>query len=102
MSEEKASNERLEDVRLEEKDVVDDVLSDPTAEKKLLRKIDRHLIPPLAVLYLLAFLDRTNIGNARIQGLTEDLRQRGNDYNVALFVSTEDIWKQFAVNKDLC
>ncbi|KAF2177930.1 MFS general substrate transporter [Zopfia rhizophila CBS 207.26] len=59
---------------------------DPAAEKKLLWKCDLHVLPPLFVLFLLAFLDRTNIGNARIQGLTEDLHMRGNDYNVALFV----------------
>lgn len=35
---------------------------DPVAEKKLLRKIDLHLIPVLWFLYMLAFLDRTNIG----------------------------------------
>jgi hypothetical protein len=34
----------------------------PVAEKKLLRKCDLHVLPPLAVLFLLAFLDRTNIG----------------------------------------
>lgn len=35
---------------------------DPIVEKKLLRKIDLHLLPPLFVLFLMAFLDRTNIG----------------------------------------
>jgi hypothetical protein len=33
----------------------------------------------------LAFLDRTNIGNAKIQGMTESLNMSGHDYNVALF-----------------
>ena len=36
---------------------------DPLAEKKLLRKVDLHLIPMLFLLFLMAFLDRTNIGN---------------------------------------
>jgi hypothetical protein len=35
---------------------------DPVAEKKLLRKCDIRVLPPLFVLFLLAFLDRTNIG----------------------------------------
>lgn len=35
-------------------------------EKKLLRRIDWHVVPWLAVLYLLNFLDRGNIGNARV------------------------------------
>ena len=35
-------------------------------ERKLLRRIDWHVVPWLAVLYLLNFLDRGNIGNARV------------------------------------
>lgn len=35
---------------------------DAVAEKKLLRKCDIRVLPPLFVLFLLAFLDRTNIG----------------------------------------
>ncbi|KAL3425445.1 high-affinity nicotinic acid transporter [Phlyctema vagabunda] len=54
--------------------------------RKLLRKMDRHLVPFLAVLYLLSFLDRTNIGNARLFGLEADLGMEGLDYNIALAV----------------
>jgi hypothetical protein len=35
---------------------------DPDAEKKLLLKCDLYVLPPLFVIFLLAFLDRTNIG----------------------------------------
>lgn len=35
---------------------------DPEVEKRVRRKLDMHLIPLLAALYLLAFLDRSNIG----------------------------------------
>lgn len=35
-------------------------------EKKLLRKLDWALVPWLSFLYLLSFLDRTSIGNARV------------------------------------
>lgn len=35
---------------------------DQEAEKKLLWKCDLRILPPLFVLFLLAFLDRTNIG----------------------------------------
>lgn len=38
-------------------------------ERKLLRKIDLHLIPWLSILYLLSFLDRTSIGNAKVRVL---------------------------------
>jgi hypothetical protein len=52
-------------------------------EKSLLWKIDYHLIPILFALYMFAFLDRVNIGNAKIQGLTTDLKMSGAMYNVA-------------------
>jgi MFS family permease len=45
-------------------------------------------VPVLFLLFLLAFLDRTNIGNARIQGLEKDLGMdpKSNKYNIALLV----------------
>lgn len=42
-------------------------------EKALLRKLDYRLLPPLTLLYLLSFLDRSNVGNARLEGMTEDI-----------------------------
>ncbi|KAL1962839.1 hypothetical protein VTN77DRAFT_9114 [Rasamsonia byssochlamydoides] len=59
---------------------------DTVAERKLLWKCDLHVLPILMILYLLAFCDRINIGNARIQGLEKDLHMAGNDYNIALFI----------------
>jgi hypothetical protein len=56
-------------------------------EKAILRKMDLRLIPMLALLYLLSFLDRGNIGNAKIEGLTEDLGMSGAQYNWCLTVS---------------
>ncbi|KAF2646302.1 MFS general substrate transporter [Massarina eburnea CBS 473.64] len=55
-------------------------------EKKILRKMDLRLIPMLALLYLLSFLDRGNIGNAKIEGLVEDLHMTGAQYNWCLTV----------------
>ena len=59
---------------------------DRAAEKRLVRKCDFYVIPVLSLLYSFAFIDRINIGNARLQGLEKDLRMKGQDYNVALFV----------------
>ncbi|KAL3471367.1 putative MFS nicotinic acid transporter Tna1 [Aspergillus californicus] len=53
-------------------------------EKKVLRKMDLHLIPIVTALYLLCFLDRGNIGNARIEGLLDDLSLSGSQYNMCL------------------
>ncbi|KAI0428811.1 major facilitator superfamily domain-containing protein [Xylaria sp. FL1042] len=55
-------------------------------EKKILRKMDIRLIPMLALLYLLSFLDRGNIGNAKIEGLQEDLHMTNDQYNLCLTV----------------
>ncbi|TFK64617.1 MFS general substrate transporter [Pluteus cervinus] len=53
-------------------------------DRKLLWKIDLHLLPILTLLYLLSFLDRTNIGNARILGLATDLHLAPDAYNTSL------------------
>lgn len=55
-------------------------------EKKLIRKIDMRLLPLFTLLYLLSFLDRGNIGNAKIEGLAEDLELKGNQYNICLTI----------------
>lgn len=57
-----------------------------TSERKLMAKVDLHVIPVLAIMYLLAFLDRVNIGNARIFGLEKDLGLTGTQYNTALTI----------------
>ncbi|KAE8347294.1 hypothetical protein BDV24DRAFT_173180 [Aspergillus arachidicola] len=59
---------------------------DVEMENRILRKMDLRIIPMLAVLYLLAFLDRGNVGNAKIEGLLEDLNMTGPQYNWCLTV----------------
>ncbi|KAG9313589.1 major facilitator superfamily domain-containing protein [Chiua virens] len=60
------------------------ILQDPTtAEKRLLRKLDRRILPITCLLYLFAYLDRSNLGNARLQGLPEDVL--GGDPSGVLF-----------------
>lgn len=60
---------------------------DKKATKRLLRKIDWHLLPFLSLLYLLSFLDRANIGNAKLAGLEKDLGMTGKwNYNTAVSV----------------
>lgn len=47
-------------------------------------KIDMRLLPVLCVLYLFAQLDRSNIGNAKIEGLKEDVNMTDTQYNIVL------------------
>ncbi|KAF2708559.1 MFS nicotinic acid transporter-like protein Tna1 [Pleomassaria siparia CBS 279.74] len=55
-------------------------------DKTLLWKLDLKLIPWLSFLYLISFLDRTNIGNAKIDGLQEDLHLTNGQYNATLSI----------------
>ncbi|KAF8125942.1 MFS general substrate transporter [Boletus edulis] len=72
----------------------------PEQRARVLRKLDWHLLPPVALLYLLSSLDRTNfgeyyplgrphvtdarvLGNARIAGMAKDLKLGGLKYNTA-------------------
>lgn len=49
---------------------------------KMFRKVDLRLVPVLALLYLSAHIDRANIGNAKIEGMTTDLNLTGIQYNI--------------------
>ncbi|KAI0805982.1 major facilitator superfamily domain-containing protein [Irpex lacteus] len=42
-------------------------------EKRLVRKLDMRIMPILSIVYLFAYLDRSNLGNARLQGFPEDV-----------------------------
>ncbi|AMD21192.1 HEL088Wp [Eremothecium sinecaudum] len=59
-------------------------------EAKIVRKMDIYLLPPLCLLYFLSNLDKSNIGNAAIAGLPEDLNLVGNQYGncVTVFFAT--------------
>ncbi|PAV19560.1 MFS general substrate transporter [Pyrrhoderma noxium] len=57
---------------------------DHEQEKRLYRKIDLRLMPILSIMYLCSFLDRGNIGNAKLAGLVDDLHLTGDHYNIAL------------------
>jgi hypothetical protein len=60
----------------------------PMQYRKLIWKLDLHLLPPLFGLWFVSLVDRVNIGNANIQGLQQDLHMnpKSNDFNIALLV----------------
>lgn len=55
-------------------------------ERALVRKLDKYIIPPTMLLYLVSFLDRVNIGNARLYGLEEDLGLEGSQFQLAVSI----------------
>ncbi|KAH6974271.1 major facilitator superfamily domain-containing protein [Ilyonectria sp. MPI-CAGE-AT-0026] len=60
--------------------------NDDEETKRIMRKVDWYLIPPLMALYIISFMDRSNIGNAKVAGMNADLELTGTQYNMALTV----------------
>lgn len=55
-------------------------------EKKFVRKMDIRLIPMLWIIYILNYLDRTNIAAARLDKLEEDTNLVGSQYNTIISI----------------
>lgn len=75
------------------KDGVDTESAQPHAEagdieleRRVVRKLDLHVVPLVFALFLLSFLDRSNIGNAEIAGMKEDLDLDAGRYNWLLTI----------------
>jgi hypothetical protein len=49
-------------------------------EEAVIRKLDWHLMPLIFVLYSFSVLDRSNLGNAKIAGMSKDIDIAGNRY----------------------
>jgi len=75
-------------VETESSDISDqEIQMDSYMEARITKKFDRRIVPWLFALWLLAFIDRSNIGNARIDGLSTDLNLgTGPKYNTALAI----------------
>ncbi|KAM0816538.1 hypothetical protein AB5N19_02340 [Seiridium cardinale] len=52
-------------------------------EARLRLKIDFVVVPLVPLMFLFCFIDRANIGNARLAGLEKDLGMKANDSNAA-------------------
>jgi MFS family permease len=99
-----ALNEKATEGSINEKDAQvgtsEEIHIDPVAERRLIRKLDLMLSPMMVLIFLVAYLDRSNIGktieqlfqlnrltfagNAAIAGMNEDLDLTGNRLNVAV------------------
>ncbi|KAI9498837.1 major facilitator superfamily domain-containing protein [Zychaea mexicana] len=53
-------------------------------EKKIVRALDRHLMPLFCVFYFTDYLDRANIGNASLAGIEEDLNLSATQLSTAI------------------
>ncbi|KAK5046773.1 hypothetical protein LTR84_007126 [Exophiala bonariae] len=87
LSEVKDTSQHLEAADRYEKGLDPDNVGVTTEKgQRIMRSADYRLLPPLTVLYGLSFIDRTNLGFARIVGMSSDLQLTGNKYNVVLML----------------
>lgn len=54
---------------------------DPREAKRILRKIDYHILPILMMTYMLQYLDKSSINFASVYGLKEGTGLQGQDYS---------------------
>lgn len=64
----------------------EDLYIDPAAESALLRKLDLNLMPIFGCVYFLSMLDRSNIGNAKIAGMFEQLHLTNQEFSTAVSI----------------
>jgi hypothetical protein len=62
-------------------DPVSELVFTKQDEAKVFRKLDYRLLPLVFVLYSFSVLDRSNLGNARLAGLEDDIDLGGWRYN---------------------
>ncbi|CAK7223996.1 hypothetical protein SBRCBS47491_005397 [Sporothrix bragantina] len=80
----------------EKAELIDDIDLESSQARALTRRIlwkmDTRILPVLALLFLCSFLDRTNVGNARLYGLEKDLgmdlQDKQYDQGLAVFYAT--------------
>ena len=53
---------------------------DQATNKRLLKIIDRNLIPLMCIVYGLNYLDKTTLSYASVMGIKKDIHLTGNDY----------------------
>ncbi|KAK7047484.1 hypothetical protein VNI00_006715 [Paramarasmius palmivorus] len=81
------TEKRLESNGSFELDDTQERVFDAEMDQKVWRKLDMYLLPVVAMFYLLSFLDRTNIANARVAGFQKDLGITNHQYSIALTVT---------------
>lgn len=76
--------EKLEGATVTTGRVSPDDLEYKVLTRSLLRKLDIRILPLLVLLVLCSFLDRTNVGNAKLYNLESDLGMANGQYNQGL------------------
>ncbi|KAJ5338931.1 hypothetical protein N7452_005659 [Penicillium brevicompactum] len=59
---------------------------DSEAERSYVRKVDFIVLPVLCLMYFFDCMDRSNLANAKTDGLDTDLHLKGNDYSLLILL----------------
>lgn len=54
--------------------------------KLQVRKMDSYLLPFLSLMYFFNSVDRSNLGNAKTDGMDKDLHFKGNEYSLLILL----------------
>lgn len=60
-------------------------------QRKIIHRIDRRLITVAGIIYMNSLMDRSNLPNAAIAGMNEDLNITGNRYVSSIHDSNPEI-----------
>ena len=72
--------------RTSKTETAEDAANHTRLERKAVTKLDLLLVSTMSILYLAAFIDRSNIANARVAGLQTDLSITDNQYQTGKIV----------------
>ncbi|RFU26381.1 hypothetical protein B7463_g9957, partial [Scytalidium lignicola] len=73
-----------DDSKVEEGQVITGI--DKKAERSFVRKLDFYLLPFLSLMYFFNSVDRSNLGNAKTDGIDIDLHFTGNEYSLLILL----------------
>jgi hypothetical protein len=54
---------------------------DAETNRRLLRKIDLHIMPLICIVYFLQYIDKTALSYASVTGILESTKLQGNQFN---------------------
>ncbi|KAL4796582.1 MFS general substrate transporter [Aspergillus venezuelensis] len=66
---------------LEDGEMQSQIQIDPVVEKRIVRKIDRVVLPLMCTVYFFQYLDKQSVGYAAVFGLREDLHLTSGEYS---------------------
>ncbi|KAF5536608.1 nicotinamide mononucleotide permease [Fusarium mexicanum] len=72
------------------------LLSTPDMDRRIRRAFDRRVMPVVCCLYVLSYLDRGNIGNAKTAGAQEALNLSSDDWAMSILLGMSPLANIFA------